>query len=107
MNKVKISITQPNGEETVRECDAAYGCCMTRTMGEKGPGISCLSYLTGGGIPLFSAAEPMAASVVNVVGKLTEGDSSLERAMLSIIQDNISRRLKELPPEEGEAHAGN
>lgn len=107
MSKVKIEITQPNGESMVQECDAAYGCCMTRVMGEEGPGISCMSYLTGEGIPVMHAAESMAASVVKVIEKLTVGNPDLEKFMLSAINENIIRRMEQICPEKGEEYAGN
>lgn len=107
MNKAKITITQPNGEETVQECDVAYGCCMTRIMGEEGPGISCMSYLTGEGIPLIYAAEPMAESMVKIIGNITEGNEELELLMLSIMHENIVRRMEQICPEKGEEYAGN
>lgn len=107
MSKTKIEITQSNGESMVQECDAAYGCCMTRVMGEEGLGISCMSYLTGEGIPVMHAAESMAASIVKVIEKLTEGNPDLEKFMLSVINENIIRRMEQICPEKGEEYAGN
>lgn len=106
MDKVKISIKQMKGKEIVQECDIAYGCCMTRTMGEKGSEVSCLSYLTGCRLPLDHILEPIADSIINVVGELAEGDSMKEMFILFIIKDKIRRRLEFLH-EEGGTHAGN
>lgn len=53
------------------------------------------------------AAEPMAASVVKVIEKLTEGNPDLEKFMLSVINENIIRRMEQICPGKGEEYAGN
>lgn len=102
-NKVKTAITDTNGKTTEMESDLLYGCVANRTESQDGKkGISCTSFLVGGGeIPVIQMAEPMGTSVTLVAEQIAGGNTELEIAVLNIILNRIGERLSALYPKEG------
>ena len=95
--KIRILLTDPEQKTAALAGELAYGCVMRRKDTDGKPGISCKTFLLGGSeIPVISMADPMAASTLQLLGRLTGGNEDLELAMIEIIDRKLAERALQI-----------
>ena len=93
MSKVKINITDIDGNNHNLEKDLLFGCAMD-SAGEGN--CQCVSFCVGKGVKKIAASGVIAEGIVNTFHDVAKGDQNEEVQMLCNVSNVINMRIHEI-----------
>lgn len=103
MSKVKINITDIEGNNHSLEKDLLFGCAMD-SVGEGN--CQCMSFYIGEGVRNYTASGAIADGIVKTFHEAAKGDQNVEVQMLCNLSNVINMRIHEIL-EGGKDNGGN